>query len=483
MTDKLVRALDRRHADTELEREMVRLATETGQGDPRAAKRREKALADEQTRRGSPLVGAMGGAVTDSRPDAIVIEMVEDQMQRSPRTVEERLGWGETNGGIPIAGSQLQRSGATIRKHDTRPAGMRRLTRFSDARERKGEPRPGELVVKARSGKVRIEQLRALVHDRDAVTRTTACDLLIELDGGGHWDERRILAIQRNERRLYGKQADEQGRDAPWSPEIVQLGHEVADVIEPTDRGARAKRDGLFGTTIRRKEAERQRNTGRPVGRPRGAQADSELFQSYADGIGWSCPLIAPTPRGRLTVKEAAGHHDEPEHQHWAGRSRPRYAYAFGFIDQASRLASLLPGVVNAVTQTPPFSRLAKHLAGMSAERDVPTFAPITLQRWFSRRPIVNSDGRRVVLWPDTFNNHMHTDVGVACVEVIEAAGWRVTMPKGHVCCGRPLYDYGFLDQAKRYLRRVLDVLRDDIRAGTPVVGMEPSCLEVRGLV
>jgi Fe-S oxidoreductase len=52
-------------------------------------------------------------------------------------------------------------------------------------------------------------------------------------------------------------------------------------------------------------------------------------------------------------------------------------------------------------------------------------------------------------------------------------------MPTGHVCCGRPLYDYGFLDTARRYLHRVLDVLRDDIRAGTPVVGMEPSCLAV----
>jgi Fe-S oxidoreductase len=67
----------------------------------------------------------------------------------------------------------------------------------------------------------------------------------------------------------------------------------------------------------------------------------------------------------------------------------------------------------------------------------------------------------------------------VACVEATEAAGWQVVLPSGHVCCGRPLYDYGFLDTAERYLHRVLDVLREDIRAGTPVVGMEPSCLAV----
>ena len=84
-----------------------------------------------------------------------------------------------------------------------------------------------------------------------------------------------------------------------------------------------------------------------------------------------------------------------------------------------------------------------------------------------------------MILWPDTFNNYFHTDVGVAAVEGLEAAGYRVVLPQGHVCCGRPLYDYGFLDLAKRYLRRTLDLLRDDIRAGVPVVGIEPSCLAV----
>ena len=56
-------------------------------------------------------------------------------------------------------------------------------------------------------------------------------------------------------------------------------------------------------------------------------------------------------------------------------------------------------------------------------------------------------------------------------VEALEAAGWQVIMPEGHVCCGRPLYDYGFLDLARRYLRRTPDRLRADVRAGVPVVG------------
>lgn len=161
-------------------------------------------------------------------------------------------------------------------------------------------------------------------------------------------------------------------------------------------------------------------------------------------------------------------------------RNRKRYMYAFGFIDKVSRLGALVPEVANFVTQTPGLAHLARFLGGIDQRRTLPTFAPMTLQQWFRRRGgTANRVGARVVLWPDTFNNHFHTQVGVACVEALEAAGWQVVMPRGHVCCGRPLYDYGFLDQAETYLRRCLDALRDEIRAGTPIVGMEPSCLAV----
>jgi FAD/FMN-containing dehydrogenase/Fe-S oxidoreductase len=183
------------------------------------------------------------------------------------------------------------------------------------------------------------------------------------------------------------------------------------------------------------------------------------------------CPVNVDMP----TYKAEFLHHHYKSLRRW----RPRYAYAFGLIDQAARIASLAPGLVNLVTQAPVLSRLAKLAAGMDARREIPTFAPVTLQGWFRRRAPVNPDGPRVILFPDTFNNHFHTDVGVACVEALEAAGWNVVMPEVHVCCGRPLYDYGFLDLAERYLRRVVDTLRDDIRAGTPIVGMEPSCLAV----
>lgn len=189
-------------------------------------------------------------------------------------------------------------------------------------------------------------------------------------------------------------------------------------------------------------------------------------------GCTSDCPVDVDMP----TYKAEFRYHHYKSLKRWRGR----YAYALGFIDQASRLASRMPELVNLITQTPGLARLAKIAAGLDGKRPLPTFAPMTLQQWFAQRGgTTNPHGRPVVLWPDTFNNRLHTEVGVACVEAIEAAGWQVIMPQGHVCCGRPLYDYGFLDQAERYLHHSLDVLREEIRKGTPVVGMEPSCLAV----
>jgi Fe-S oxidoreductase len=84
-----------------------------------------------------------------------------------------------------------------------------------------------------------------------------------------------------------------------------------------------------------------------------------------------------------------------------------------------------------------------------------------------------------VILWADTFTNYFHAPIGMAAVEALEDAGCHVVIPQLHLCCGRPLYDYGMLDLARRYAEKVVAHLRDEIRAGVPVVGIEPSCVAV----
>jgi Fe-S oxidoreductase len=160
-------------------------------------------------------------------------------------------------------------------------------------------------------------------------------------------------------------------------------------------------------------------------------------------------------------------------------RLRPRYAYASGLIHWWASAAARMPAVANFFTQTRGLRNLAKLAAGYSQKRHSPPFAPETFQQWFARRGKRNAGAPRVILWADTFNNHFTPSVAKAAVEVLEDAGYRVCVPRRHLCCGRPLYDYGMLDTAKGLLLETIDTLREPIRAGVPVVGLEPSCVTV----
>ena len=204
---------------------------------------------------------------------------------------------------------------------------------------------------------------------------------------------------------------------------------------------------------------------------------------------------------------------------HYAGRLRPRSAYALGLVSRWLRLAAAVPGLprlANALTTTSGTGRwtapLLKALAGIAPERPIPRLAERTFRARFqaSRRSArrgarhveggfehgalrgasggarsLEAAGRdtgsrgRVLLWPDTFHDHLLPRVPEAAVAVLEAAGFEVALPPKGLCCGRPLYDQGFLGLAERTLRKTVGALRAEIRAGTPVVGLEPSCVAV----
>jgi len=164
---------------------------------------------------------------------------------------------------------------------------------------------------------------------------------------------------------------------------------------------------------------------------------------------------------------------------YYDGRHRPRSAYAFGNIDIWARLASSAPGLANLATQLPFLRDIAKLMAGVPQQRGIPALAPQTFRSWFRRRPARNLDGPPVLLWPDTFNNYFLPDTAKAAVEVLEAAGFGVLLPRPNLCCGRPLYDWGMLDRAKSLLLQILDVLEPAIEDEIPLVVLEPSCAAV----
>ncbi len=185
---------------------------------------------------------------------------------------------------------------------------------------------------------------------------------------------------------------------------------------------------------------------------------------------------------------------------------RPQH-YAFGFMDRLAHSASLIPGVTprlaNLSLSIPGISSVIKAALGIAPQRDLPQFAARSFQsewlpahrrhgvlkgRDFSRaltgRERDGASGPeghslRAVLWPDTWNNYYHPQSLHAAARALACAGFTVEVPRNHVCCGRPLYDFGFLRQAREYLLSILRQFAPQIDAGLPFVFLEPSCASV----
>ncbi|MFF9626266.1 FAD-binding and (Fe-S)-binding domain-containing protein [Streptomyces griseosporeus] len=216
-------------------------------------------------------------------------------------------------------------------------------------------------------------------------------------------------------------------------------------------------------------------------------------------------------------------------HHHYAGRRRPAAHYSMGRLPQWLRWVSRTrtAGLLNALTGIGPLARAAKRLAGIAPERTIPRLAREPFTRWWDRHRVPRTDATRtdatrtdarrtdatrtdatrtdgdlVILWPDTFTEHLSPSVGRAAVRVLEAAGLRVALPptlhlkrppvgdgrtvaldpvsllrgRGRVCCGLTYVSTGQLDRARAVMRRTLDLMEPVLETAAPVVVLEPSC-------
>ncbi|MGD0941315.1 MAG: FAD-binding and (Fe-S)-binding domain-containing protein [Terracidiphilus sp.] len=185
--------------------------------------------------------------------------------------------------------------------------------------------------------------------------------------------------------------------------------------------------------------------------------------------------------------------------QRYKGRLHPLHHYIFGFADRLARLGSLTPALANAILTGPITSPLIKHIVGVAQKRQLPRLAARNYKqsrnaalkgRGFSSAagapensgalgPEGTSAAPPVLLWPDTWNNYYHPQTLAAAESLLTEAGFTVEVPRGHICCGRPLYDFGLLDAARSYLAKVLDRMAPQIETGLPFIFLEPSCASV----
>ncbi len=163
-------------------------------------------------------------------------------------------------------------------------------------------------------------------------------------------------------------------------------------------------------------------------------------------------------------------------HYHEA-HGTPLRSRLFGDINFLSHLSSgLTAPLVNQITAHWLVKQGMERFMGISQRRTLPPFATEPFTRWFKRRPQNGGKRPQVVLFNDTFHTFNYPHIAIAATEVLEAAGFEVTLP-GHRCCGRPAISKGLLDEARRSAQETVDRLTPFAQRGIPIVGLEPSCL------
>jgi len=140
----------------------------------------------------------------------------------------------------------------------------------------------------------------------------------------------------------------------------------------------------------------------------------------------------------------------------------------------------------------PLLGRSVNRALGFDTKRKLPQLAPVSFRKrlyvlidelpcqptehfwWFGL-----ADGKKLVLWLDSFNSHYKPQVTEAALRLLVQQGFCVGIAKSHFCCGRPLYEYGLLTEAKERLQKILDSFYVHLPTDSDVIVLEPSCLSV----
>jgi len=148
----------------------------------------------------------------------------------------------------------------------------------------------------------------------------------------------------------------------------------------------------------------------------------------------------------------------------------PRYA----------RVAVALRGLIGLRNRVPALAALGERITGLARGRSLPLFRGDFFRDAEVGRAASPGKAGKVILFTDTFNRWMEPEIPRAALRVLRRAGYEVITahaPGRPLCCGRTYLAAGMIDRARAEARRTLDALLPHVRAGVPVVGLEPSCL------
>lgn len=145
-------------------------------------------------------------------------------------------------------------------------------------------------------------------------------------------------------------------------------------------------------------------------------------------------------------------------------------------VDFLGRLGCAYPRLANFAAESVLLRNLLARFTGLAAERPLPSYTRERFDKWFSERQPTQKPARgRVILWDDTFVRYHEPHIGQAAVNILEQAGFEVTLAAARKCCGRPAFSMGNLGEASKLGAHNLSLLSQDTE-NTPIIFLEPSC-------
>jgi Fe-S oxidoreductase/FAD/FMN-containing dehydrogenase len=162
---------------------------------------------------------------------------------------------------------------------------------------------------------------------------------------------------------------------------------------------------------------------------------------------------------------------------YYAEHPRPLGHRLMARVHRLNRIGSAVAPLANWMNRRRPARWLLEVVTGIDRRRPLPEFHWNHMRRWLRRHPRPATQTRgRVILFDDCFTTFNEPNVGWAAVEVLERAGYAVDLANP-VCCGRALISKGYLAEARRLAREQLPGLAARVADGTPILGLEPSCV------
>lgn len=222
-----------------------------------------------------------------------------------------------------------------------------------------------------------------------------------------------------------------------------------------------------------------------------------EMLRGEVIPDGWDNIEIAESLEHCLSCKackhecptqvDIAAYKAEFMSEHYRRKRRPLSHHVFGKIGNTLPILARFSRISNYLQQSS-VGRIAKKYLEISAEKNLPLLSNKSFTSWTKSNARTHDEhfywfgdeqDPSVVLWSDSVNAHYRPKVLISAIKVLNRCSFRVAVSKSHFCCGRPLYEYGFLQQAKKQLQEICDRLQPHLPADTNLIVLEPSCLSV----